>query len=70
VQEVHIFGDNDISGRAATLRASEVHMALGRRVVLRFPPDGLKDFNDLLNADADETLRDLRPDSVKGAAAA
>ncbi|MBR1238181.1 toprim domain-containing protein [Bradyrhizobium sp. AUGA SZCCT0182] len=70
VQEVHIFGDNDASGRAAAQRASEVHMALGRRVVLRFPPDGLKDFNDLLNADADESLRDLRPDQVKGRVAA
>jgi hypothetical protein len=70
VQEVHIFGDNDASGRAAAQRTSEVHMQLGRRVVLRFPPDGLKDFNDLLNADADEALRDLRSDSVKGTAAA
>jgi putative DNA primase/helicase len=70
VQEVHIFGDNDVSGRAAAQRASEGHMELGRRVVLRFPPEGLKDFNDLLNADADESLRDLRPDSVKGSVAA
>jgi putative DNA primase/helicase len=70
VQEVHVFGDNDVSGRAAAHRTSEVHMALGRRVALRFPPDGLKDFNDLLNSDADETLRDLKPDSVKGSVAA
>jgi putative DNA primase/helicase len=70
VREVHIFGDNDEPGRAAAHRTSEVHLALGRRVVLRFPPEGLKDFNDLLNADADETLRDLRPDSVKARAAA
>src|ERR1019366_8529363 len=70
VQEVHIFGDNDVSGRAPAQRASEGHMELGRRVVLRFPPDGLKDFNDLLNADADESLRDLRPDSVKVSVAA
>src|SRR5258705_5253492 len=41
VREVHIFGDNDAVGRAAAQRASEVHMALGRRVVLRFPPEGL-----------------------------
>jgi putative DNA primase/helicase len=68
VREVHVFGDNDVSGHAAAKRTSEVHMALGRRVVLRFPPDGLKDFNDLLNADADESLRDLRPDSIKVAA--
>jgi putative DNA primase/helicase len=54
VREVHIFGDNDAPGRTAAQRAAEVHMALGRHVVLRFPPDGLKDFNDLLNADADE----------------
>jgi putative DNA primase/helicase len=68
VRELHIFGDNGEPGRAAAQRTSEVHMALGRRVVLRFPPDGLKDFSDLLNADADESLRDLRPDSVKVAA--
>jgi putative DNA primase/helicase len=68
VRELHVFADNDEPGRAAAKRTSEVHMALGRRVVLRFPPDGLNDFNDLLNADADETLRDLRPDSVKVAA--
>jgi putative DNA primase/helicase len=68
VRELHIFADNGEPGRAAAQRTSEVHMALGRRVVLRFPPDGLKDFNDLLNADADESLRDLRPDSVSVAA--
>ena len=70
VREVHIFGDNDASGWAAAQRAAEVHMALGRRVVLRFPPDGIKDFNDLLNADADEALRDQRLELPKGSVAA
>lgn len=70
VREVHIFGDNDAPGRAAAQRTADEHMRLGRRVVLRFPPEGVKDFNDLLNEDADEALRDLRPDSVKGSVAA
>jgi putative DNA primase/helicase len=70
VEEVHIFGDNDASGRGAAQRAAEVHMQLGRRVVLRFPPEGLKDFNDLLNADADDALRDLNMDDGDGSVAA
>src|SRR5258708_38594338 len=73
VREVHVFGDNDAPGRGAAQRAAEVHMALGRRVVLRFPPEGLKDFNDLLNADADDALRDLKSiaegNTFRGAAA-
>ena len=71
VREVHIFGDNDAPGRSAAQRAAEVHMQLGRRVVLRFPPEGVKDFNDLLNADADETLSKIPQEKfAKGSAAA
>jgi DNA primase len=54
VREIHIFGDNDEPGRDGAQRAAELHLKAGRRVVLRFPPEGLKDFNDLLNANADE----------------
>jgi hypothetical protein len=56
-------------GRDAAQRAAEVHLKAGRRVVLRFPPEGIKDFNDLLNADADDALRDLPTSSKTGAAA-
>jgi hypothetical protein len=69
VKEVHIFGDNDAPGREAAQRAAQLHLSIGRRVVLRFPPEGIKDFNDLLNADADDALRDLPTSSKTGAAA-
>jgi hypothetical protein len=69
VREIHIFGDNDAPGREAAQRAAQLHLSIGRRVVLRFPPEGIKDFNDLLNADADDALRDLPTSSKTGAAA-
>jgi putative DNA primase/helicase len=53
VREVHIFGDNDDPGRAAARKAADVHHQAGRHVVLRFPPDGVGDFNDVLLAHAD-----------------
>lgn len=48
VREMHIFGDNDAPGRAAAERTAGVYRA--RKRVLRFPPNGYKDFNDLLKA--------------------
>jgi putative DNA primase/helicase len=48
VRELHIFGDNDEPGRAAVERTA--HANRHRRVVLRYPPDGYKDYNDLLMA--------------------
>jgi putative DNA primase/helicase len=53
VREVHIFGDNDEPGRTAASRTAALHQQSGRKVVLRFPPDGIKDFNDLLLAIGD-----------------
>jgi putative DNA primase/helicase len=53
VREIHIFADNDALGRDAAHRAADVHMRAGRQVKLRFPPDGINDFNDLLIAHAD-----------------
>jgi hypothetical protein len=44
VRELHLFGDNDESGRDAVRRAACEHRNL--RVVLRFPPDNYKDWND------------------------
>jgi putative DNA primase/helicase len=53
VREVHIFGDNDQPGHDAAHRAADAHHRAGRRVVMRFPPTGVKDFNDLLLSHAD-----------------
>jgi putative DNA primase/helicase len=50
VRELHIFGDNDVPGRAAVERAAHEHRH--RRVVLHFPPDGVKDWNDALRIQA------------------
>jgi putative DNA primase/helicase len=59
VEEVHIFGDDDDAGRKASDRAALVHVNERRTVVPRFPPPGLKDYNDLLNFIADTDGRDL-----------
>jgi hypothetical protein len=59
VKEVHVFVDNDDSGRAAAKRTADVHTAAGRRVVLRSPPDQCGDWNDFLNLIADRDGRDL-----------
>jgi hypothetical protein len=59
VKEVHIFGDDDEAGRKASDRATLMHANERRTVVPRFPPNGLKDYNDLLNFIADRDGRDL-----------
>jgi len=48
VHELHVFADADEVGRAAAERAAQEHRH--RRVVLRFPPDGFKDWNDYLRS--------------------
>jgi putative DNA primase/helicase len=53
VRKVHIFADNDEPGRVAAEKAAKIHQALGRRVWIQWPPDGLKDFNDFLIQHAD-----------------
>jgi len=53
VREVHIFGDNGQPGHDAAQRTADVHMRAGRQVKLRFPPDGISDFNDLVKEIAD-----------------
>jgi len=45
VSELHIFVDNDAAGRAAAERTAHEHRH--RRVVLRFPPQEFKDWDDL-----------------------
>jgi putative DNA primase/helicase len=44
VRELHLFGDNDGAGRDAVQRAAYENRK--RRVVLQFPPDSRKDWND------------------------
>jgi putative DNA primase/helicase len=44
VRELHLFGDNDDPGRDAVKRAA--YESRERRVLLRFPPDNYKDWND------------------------
>lgn len=59
VEEIDIFVDNDEPGRTAAKRAAEVHIAAGRSVRLRSPPDECKDWNDFLNLIADRDGRDV-----------
>lgn len=64
VREVHVFCDNDGSGRTAAKRTADVHTALGRSVYLRSPPDQCGDWNDFLNLLADRDGRDLPSSDV------
>jgi putative DNA primase/helicase len=44
VRELHIFADDDDAGRNAAERAANCHTGFGRSVLLRFPPQGHKDW--------------------------
>jgi hypothetical protein len=48
VRAVAIFGDNDAPGVAAAHNGADAFARLGRRVVLRFPPEEFSDWNDAL----------------------
>lgn len=50
VRELYIFPDNDDAGRAAAERTAHAHRH--RRVILHFPPDGFKDWDDVTAARA------------------
>jgi putative DNA primase/helicase len=52
VKTVHIFGDNDAPGHVAAQRAADRHVREGRKVFVRFPPDGVGDYSDVLMARA------------------
>jgi hypothetical protein len=47
VREIHIFADDDEAGLKAAERTTRVHRDCGRRVVLRLPPAGLKDWGEV-----------------------
>lgn len=59
VEEIDIFVDNDEPGRTAAKRTADVHIAAGRSVRLRSPPEQCKDWNDFLNLIADRDGRDM-----------
>jgi putative DNA primase/helicase len=52
VRELFIFADNDDCGRAAVERTAHAHRH--RRVIIRFPPDGFKDWDDVTAHQAKE----------------
>jgi putative DNA primase/helicase len=52
VQELHIFSDNDDAGRFAAERTAHEHRH--RRVVIRFPPEQFKDWDDVTRQRATE----------------
>jgi putative DNA primase/helicase len=52
VQELHVFLDNDDAGRAAAERTAHAHRH--RKVVLHFPPEQFKDWDDVTRAQATE----------------
>ena len=48
VSEIHIFADDDVAGRDAASRTTLAHQTAGRRVALRLPPLGLKDWGEVV----------------------
>jgi hypothetical protein len=48
ISRVHVFADNDESGRAAAAAAVRRYTGLGRHVTVRWPPPEHKDWNDVL----------------------
>jgi hypothetical protein len=52
VRELHLFLDNDDAGGAAAERTAHAHRH--RKVVLRFPPEQFKDWDDVTRAQAGE----------------
>jgi hypothetical protein len=53
VIELHIFLDNDDAGRAAAERTAHAHRH--RKVLLHFPPEQFKDWDDMTSAQAMES---------------
>jgi len=47
VHELHVFADDDVSGRDAARLTAEHHRVLGCTVITRYPPAGCKDWGDV-----------------------
>lgn len=48
VSELHIFADDDEAGRAAAERTARIQRDAGRRVLVRLPPVGFKDWGEVV----------------------
>ena len=46
--EIHVFADNDQAGNLAAEKAAERYTRAGIKVLLRYPPEACKDWNDAL----------------------
>ena len=56
VTEVVILADNDEPGRKAARKAAQRFLAAGKMVLIAYPPDGAKDFNELVSGKTGEDL--------------
>jgi putative DNA primase/helicase len=52
VRELHVFADADRAGQAAADKTAQRHSRRGLKVVIRTPPDGFEDWNDVAAAKA------------------
>ena len=56
VTEVVILTDNDQPGRKAARKAAQRFLAAGKTVLVAYPPDGVKDFNELVSGKSGDDL--------------
>ena len=54
VRELHVFADADRAGQAAADKTAERHSRRGLKVLIRTPPEGFGDWNDVVAAKARE----------------
>jgi hypothetical protein len=54
--DIIILSDNDPPGRQCTAKATRAFKAAGRRVSVAYPPEGAKDFNELVKGKSGEEL--------------
>lgn len=50
VRELHIFADDDEAGRSAAERTARIQRDAGRRVLVRLPPVGFKDWGEVVRS--------------------
>jgi putative DNA primase/helicase len=55
VREIHIFADDDEAGRTAAERTARIHRDAGRRILVRLPPVGFKDWGEVVRSTSRRT---------------
>lgn len=50
VREIHIFADDDDAGQKAAKLTAGIHQDAGRRILVRLPPAGFKDWGDVVRS--------------------